>query len=193
MNNEAHINQGVDMYGRQKPDLLSPRECAIIAAQAADEKKATDIMVQQVGDLIGVTEYFVICTASNNRQVDAVVDEIEEQCRLRGGAKPYHIEGTADGTWSLLDYGSFIVHVFQPETRDYYRLESLWNDAPLVDLEGEAGLTDLTYSERIAKLVGREAQRTIARNRSRRRRCRWQMPARRKACGHRCIRISNLL
>ena len=80
-----------------------------------------------------------------------------QQCRLRGGAKPYHIEGTADGTWSLLDYGSFIVHVFQPETRDYYRLESLWNDAPLVDLEGEAGLTDLTYSERIAKLVGREA------------------------------------
>ena len=69
----------------------------------------------------------------------------------------YHIEGTADGTWSSLDYGSFIVHVFQPETRDYYRLESLWNDAPLVDLEGEAGLTDLTYSERIAKLVGREA------------------------------------
>ena len=125
MNNEAHINQGVDMYGRQKPDLLSPRECAIIAAQAADEKKATDIMVQQVGDLIGVTEYFVICTASNNRQVEAVVDEIEEQCRVRGGAKPFHIEGTADGTWSLLDYGSFIVH-------------------------------DLQYSERIAKLVGRE-------------------------------------
>ena len=157
VDNNAPINQGVDMYGRQKPDLLSPRECAIIAAQAANEKKATDIMVQQVGDLIGVTEYFVICTASNNRQVDAVVDEIEEQCRLRGGAKPYHIEGTADGTWSLLDYGRFIVHVFQPETRDYYRLESLWNDAPLVDLEGEAGLTDLTYSERIAKLVGREA------------------------------------
>ena len=141
----------------RSPTFSAPRECAIIAAQAANEKKATDIMVQQVGDLIGVTEYFVICTASNNRQVDAVVDEIEEQCRLRGGAKPYHIEGTADGTWSLLDYGSFIVHVFQPETRDYYRLESLWNDAPLVDLEGEAGLTDLTYSERIAKLVGREA------------------------------------
>ena len=73
VDNNAPINQGVDMYGRQKPDLLSPRECAIIAAQAANEKKATDIMVQQVGDLIGVTEYFVICTASNNRQVDAVV------------------------------------------------------------------------------------------------------------------------
>lgn len=157
LNNNAPISQGVDMYGRKKHDLLSPRECAIIAAQAADEKKATDIMVQNVGDLIGVTEYFVICTASNNRQVEAVVDEIEEQCRERGGAKPYHIEGTGDGTWSLLDYGSFIVHVFQPEARDYYRLEALWNDAPLVDLEAEAGLDDLQYSERIAKLVGREA------------------------------------
>jgi ribosome-associated protein len=154
---EEPIDQGTDMYGRPKPALLGPRACAIIAAQAADSKKATDIMVQEVGELIGVTEYFVIATASNNRQVDAVVDEIEEQVRTRGGAKPLHLEGTADGTWSLLDYGDFIVHVFQPETRDYYRLESLWKDAPLVDLEKEAGLTDLVYSERIAKLVGAKA------------------------------------
>ena len=157
IDNEEAIDQGVDMYGRPKPKLLGPRACAIIAAQAADSKKATDIMVQEVGELIGLTEYFVIATASNNRQVEAVVDEIEEQCRLRGGAKPLHMEGTSDGTWSLLDYGSFIVHVLQPETREYYRLESLWNDAPLVDLEKEAGLSDLVYSERIAKLVGREA------------------------------------
>ncbi len=156
-NMEEPIDQGVDMYGRPKPKLLGPRACAIIAAQAADSKKATDIMVQEVGDLIGVTEYFVIVTASNNRQVEAVVDEIEEQVRERGGAKPLHIEGTSDGTWSLLDYGSFIVHVFQPETREYYRLEALWNDAPLIDLEKEAGLTDLVYSERIAKLVAPQA------------------------------------
>lgn len=156
-NMEEPIDQGVDMYGRPKPKLLGPRACAIIAAQAADSKKATDIMVQEVGDLIGVTEYFVIVTASNNRQVEAVVDEIEEQVREKGGAKPLHIEGTSDGTWSLLDYGSFIVHVFQPETREYYRLEALWNDAPLIDLEKEAGLTDLVYSERIAKLVAPQA------------------------------------
>jgi ribosome-associated protein len=154
---EQPIDQGVDMYGRPKPALLGPRACAIIAAEAADSKKATDIMVQEVGDLIGVTEYFVIVTASNNRQVEAVVDEIEEQVRTRGGAKPLHIEGTSDGTWSLLDYGSFIVHVFQPETREYYRLEALWKDAPLVDLAKEAGLNDLVYSERIGKLVGVEA------------------------------------
>nr|WP_041691089.1 ribosome silencing factor [Eggerthella sp. YY7918] len=131
------------------------RECALIAARAADAKKATDIMVQEVAELIGVTDYFVIATAANNRQVEAIVDEIEEQLRMQAHVKPFHREGTQDGTWSLLDYGNFVVHVFQPETREYYRLEALWNDAPVVDLAKEAGLTDIEYSDRIAKLLGR--------------------------------------
>ena len=131
----------------------SSRECAIIAAQAADEKKATDIMVQEVRELIGVTDYFVIVTAANNRQVEAIIDEIEEQLRERAHVKPLHREITSDGSWSLLDYGDIIVHVFQPETREYYRLEALWNDAPVLDLATEAGLSDLQYSERIAKLI----------------------------------------
>ena len=134
----------------------SSRECALIAARAADEKKATDIMVQEVRDLIGVTDYFVIATAANNRQVEAIVDEIEEAERVQGGCKPLHREGTQDGTWSLLDYGDIVVHVFQPETREYYRLEALWNGAPVIDLAEEAGLTELEYSDRIAKLLGRE-------------------------------------
>ena len=70
--------------------------------------------------------------------------------------QPLHREGTQDGTWSLLDYGSFVVHVFQPETREYYRLEALWNDAPVIDLAAEAGLTDIEYSDRIAKMLGKE-------------------------------------
>ena len=138
-----------------RPTEPTSRECALIAARAADEKKATDIMVQEVGGLIGVTDYFVIATAANNRQVEAIVDEIEEQLRTQARVKPIHREGTQDGTWSLLDYGSFVVHVFQPETREYYRLEALWNDAPVVDLAAEAGLSNLEYSERIAKLLGR--------------------------------------
>ena len=133
----------------------TPRECALIAARAADEKKATDIMVQEVGELIGVTDYFVIATASNNRQVEAIIDEIEEAERTQAHMKPLHREGTQDGTWSLLDYGSFVVHVFQPETREYYRLEALWNDAPVIDLAKEAGLTEIEYSDRIAKMLGR--------------------------------------
>ena len=128
------------------------RELAVIAAQAADEKKASDIMVQEVAELIGVTDYFVIATAGNDRQVEAIVDAIEEDLRVKGGAKPLHRED-ADRKWQLLDYGNIIVHVFQPEAREYYRLEALWNDAPVMDLAAEAGLTDIPYSDRIAKLL----------------------------------------
>lgn len=131
------------------------RECAIIAARAADEKKATDIMVQEVRELIGVTDYFVIVTAANSRQVDAIVGEIEDKLREDAHIKPLHFEDSSDGSWSLLDYGNIVVHVFQPETREYYRLEALWNDAPVIDLAAEAGLTDIQYSERIAKMLGR--------------------------------------
>ena len=135
----------------------TPREMAIIAARAADEKKATDIIVQEVGDLIGVTEYFVIVTAANNRQVGAIIDEVEEAERKLGNVKPLHREETRDGSWELLDYGSIVVHVFQPETREFYRLEALWNDAPVMDLAAEAGITDAVYSDRIAVLLGERA------------------------------------
>ena len=138
-----------------KREQAAPRECAIIAAQAADEKKATDIMVQEVRELIGVTDYFVIATAANSRQVDAIIDEIEDELREKAGIKPSHREVSPDGSWSLLDYGNIVVHVFMPETREYYRLEALWNDAPTVDLVAEAGLSDLTYSDRIAKMLGK--------------------------------------
>ena len=142
----------------KKMEEKTSRERALIAARAADEKKATDIMVQEVRDLIGVTDYFVIATAANNRQVDAIVDAIEEAERKEAGIKPLHREGTRDGMWALLDYGSFVVHVFQPETRDYYRLEALWNDAPVIDLAKEAGLTDMVYSDRIAKILGEKPE-----------------------------------
>ena len=132
----------------------TPRDMAIIAARAADEKKATDIIVQNVGELISVTEYFVIVTAANSRQVSAIIDEIEEVERKQANVKPLHREETRDGSWELLDYGSVVVHVFQPETREYYRLEALWNDAPVMDLAAEAGIEDAVYSDRIAAMLG---------------------------------------
>ena len=135
-------------------DQLTPRDYAIIAARAADEKKATDIVVQNVGDIISVTEYFVIVTAANNRQVNAIIDAIEEAERIQALIKPLHREETKDGSWELLDYGSVVIHVFQPETREYYRLEALWNDAPVMDLAKEAGIEDAVYSDRIAALLG---------------------------------------
>lgn len=133
----------------------SPRECAIIAAQAADEKKATDILVQEMGELTSMTDYFVIVTASNERQVEAIVDAIEDEMREKGGIKPLGRE-CEDRSWMLLDFGTVIVHVFQPQARDYYRLEELWNDAPVMDLAKEAGLTEVQYSDRIAQLMGVE-------------------------------------
>lgn len=141
------------MSEKSTTEVGCPRDWAIIAAQAADEKKATDIMVQEVGELIDVTDYFVIVTAANARQVDAIIDEIEEKLREKAHIKPMHREMSQDGSWSLLDYGSIVVHVFQPETREYYRLETLWNDAPIIDLVQEAGLDSLNYSDRIAKMI----------------------------------------
>ena len=136
---------------------LTSKDYAIIAARAADEKKATDIVVQNVGELIGVTDYFVIVTATNNRQVHAIIDAVEEAERLQAKIKPLHREETRDGSWELLDYGSIVVHVFQPETREFYRLEALWNDAPVMDLAAEAGITDAVYSDRSAELLGERA------------------------------------
>ena len=73
---------------------------------------------------------------------------------MQADVKPLHREDTRDGSWELLDYGSVVVHVFQPETREYYRLEALWNDAPVMDLAAEAGIEDAVYSDRIAALLG---------------------------------------
>ena len=136
---------------------LTSKDYAVIAARAADSKKATDIIVQFVGEIISVTDYFVIVTAANSRQVGAIIDAIEEAERLQAGIKPLHREETSDGSWELLDYGSVVVHGFQPETREYYRLEALWNDAPVMDLVAEAGITDAVYSDRIAAMLGDRA------------------------------------
>ena len=136
---------------------IDSKTLAIEIAKILDKKKAQDVRVLKVDSLTVLTDYFVIATASNNRQVEAIIDEIEDAVRTKAQMKPLHREGTQDGTWSLLDYGSFVVHVFQPETREYYRLEALWNDAPVIDLAAEAGLENLQYSDRIAKLLGREA------------------------------------
>ncbi len=131
---------------------MTSRECALIAAAAADSKKGTDIIVQRVAELLIVTDYFVIVSASNDRQVEAIADEIEDKLREQAGIKPIGREGFGDRTWVLLDYGELVVHVFQQETREFYRLETIWNDAPLVDIR-EAGIEDPEYSERIEKLI----------------------------------------
>ena len=130
------------------------RQWALIAAKAADEKKASDIVIQDVHDLISITDYFVIVTGRNDRQVDAIAEAVEDALREKAQAKPIGREGQGRCTWVLLDYGDIVVHVFQPELREFYRLETLWNDAPLVDVS-EAGIEAPEYSERVARFVGR--------------------------------------
>jgi ribosome-associated protein len=139
----------------------SPKDWALIAARAADSKKATDIIVQEVRETLLITDYFVIATGVNNRQVDAITEEIEKALREEAGIKPIGREGVDEQTWVLLDYGDIVVHVFQPELREFYRLEALWSDAPLVDLS-EVSITQPEYSERIAKLVALSSSRAAA-------------------------------
>jgi ribosome-associated protein len=124
----------------------------LIAARAADDKKAADIVVQEMRVALLITDYFVIATGANNRQVDAITEAIEEALRKEAGIKPIGREGLDEQTWVLLDYGDIVVHIFQPELREFYRLESLWSDAPFVDLT-EAGIPQPAYSERLAKLI----------------------------------------
>jgi ribosome-associated protein len=116
----------------------TPLELAKIAATAADDKKATDILVLDLTGKSDVCDYFVICTVANNPMMDAVVEEIEEKVRINCQEKPLSIEGRAGATWLLVDYGAVVIHVFREESRDFYRLERLWGDAAHVrlDLEG---------------------------------------------------------
>ena len=109
------------------------RDLAIGAARHADELKATDILVLHVGDVLALTEYFVVVSASNKRLVDAVVQEVEERLRASTGRSPIRVEGARERQWVLVDYGDVIVHVFQSEIRDFYEIERLYNDVPKVD------------------------------------------------------------
>lgn len=116
---------------------MTSKELAIIAARAASDKKAEDIIVINVGELLVVTDYFVITTGRTNIQVRAIADEIEEQMRVQGSEKPIGREGIGEDKWILLDYGDVVVHVFQPEEREFYRLERLWSDAPKLELPAD--------------------------------------------------------
>ena len=135
---------------------VSSKEIACSAARAADEKKASDIVIQDVSGMLNVTDYFVICTAANRRRVEAVAQEIEDKLRKDYSVKPFSREGVEDAKWVLLDYGCVVVHIFQPAERDFYCLEQLWEKAPTIDVAA-AGIKDPVYSSRIATLLGKES------------------------------------
>ncbi len=115
------------------PNVLEIEEAVKLAAEAASDKKAQDLVVLDLRELASFTEYFVICNGNNQRQVQAISNAIEEQLR-EAGKRPLHIEGYSNAEWILLDYGDFIVHVFADAARRFYDLERLWRDAKRVQV-----------------------------------------------------------
>ena len=117
---------------------------AKVAAQAAADKLAKDVLLVDVSDRLAITDVFVIVTGANERQVSAIVDEVEEQMRAHG-VKPVRREGERDGRWVLLDFLDVVVHVQHSEERVFYALDRLWRDCPVIPWvdadapEGELG------------------------------------------------------
>ena len=110
---------------------------ATIAAQAASAKLADDIVVIDVSDQLVITDCFVVASASNDRQVNAIVDEVEEKMRL-AGYKPARREGTREGRWVLLDYIDIVAHIQHQDERNFYALDRLWRDCPVIPVELDA-------------------------------------------------------
>lgn len=114
-----------------------------VAAGAASAKSMDPTVVIEVGELLAITDYFVISSGRNDRQVRAIAEEVERQVHDRGGPKPRAVEGRDDARWILMDYGDFVVHVFDAEAREFYDLEHLWSDAPRLAWEDSELTADL--------------------------------------------------
>jgi ribosome-associated protein len=113
------------------------RDVAIAAARAAASKQGQAIVILDVSDLIAITDYFVIASGTSERQVTTVAEEISKELKGRK-LKSLRREGEAGARWVLLDFGDVVVHVFHDEEREFYRLENLWRDAPVIAWETEA-------------------------------------------------------
>jgi ribosome-associated protein len=111
-------------------------ELVVTAARAASDKLASQIIAFDVSEQLAITDAFVLASAGNERQVQAIVDEVEEKLREHG-AKPIRREGEREGRWVLLDYGDVVVHVQHEEERQFYALERLWRDCPTIQLPAD--------------------------------------------------------
>ncbi|MDP8976558.1 MAG: ribosome silencing factor [Actinomycetota bacterium] len=114
------------------------RHRAIAAARAAADKVGAGTVILEVGAVLAITDYFVVTSGANARQVRTIAEEVEASLAGSAGIKPLRIEGLDDARWVLIDYGDFVVHVFLEEVRRYYDIERLWSDAPRVEWEVQA-------------------------------------------------------
>jgi ribosome-associated protein len=120
---------------RNPHQMTEALDLALAAARAASSKKAERIIILDVSRQLVITDHFVICSGRTQRQVRTIAEEVERVLSQDCNVKPFRREGAREGRWVLLDYVDFVVHVFQPEERDYYDLERLWADAPVVPFE----------------------------------------------------------
>ncbi|MCK9420431.1 MAG: ribosome silencing factor [Nitrospirae bacterium] len=111
--------------------MLNSSETAQLCAEAADSKKAFEILVLDLSKLTSICDYFVICSGSNSTQVGAIAEGISRDLATVG-VHPSHVEGATEANWVLMDYGDVVVHVFEEQTRTYYSLEKLWGEAPRI-------------------------------------------------------------
>jgi ribosome-associated protein len=118
----------------QSESQLTPERILAVAAELAADRKALDIVALDLRGLVGYADYLVICSGRSDRQVKAIHDAIHLGLKQREGLLPRHGEGVTEGRWALLDYLDVVVHIFTPETREHYRLEQLWGEAPRVAL-----------------------------------------------------------
>ena len=109
---------------------------ARVAVDAAEDKQGHDTIVLDVGDVLAITQLFVVTSATNQRQLRAIAGEVSEKVRTLCDRSPQHTEGAGDDQWILLDYGDVVVHVFAEETRRFYEIERLYRDVPVVDVRG---------------------------------------------------------
>ena len=105
-----------------------------LALECASEKKAFQIAALDLREIASFAEFFLICSGANQRQVQAIADEIDEQLKKQLKSRPVRIEGYRTADWVLMDYGDFIVHIFEKNAREFYDLERLWRDAKKVEL-----------------------------------------------------------
>jgi ribosome-associated protein len=123
--------------------VTDTREFARLAARAASSKQGGAIVILDVRDLITITDYFVIASGASDPQVDTIADEVARE--LKGqGIRPVRTEGDRASRWILLDFVDFVVHVFHQEEREYYRLENLWRDAPIVEWDGDGASSEVS-------------------------------------------------
>jgi ribosome-associated protein len=120
---------------QREPERVDSETVARLMAEIADAKKAEDVGVLDMRSLVSYTDFLVVCTARNERQAKAIQDDVHLRLKRDYGWLPANVEGEGEGGWILMDYLDCVLHVFVPETRERYRLDVLWAEAPRLELE----------------------------------------------------------